>query len=257
MTQPKPIGVCIYCGRTDVELTDEHIMPYGLGNNTGDILHKASCNDCADATKLFEQRMLRENLQPVRTVLQIKSRSGTPVSIPQLVRYKDGREDIVEVPYEKFVGSVSLPVFTRPALFDMEYDKTYLDVTELRNIDLVPAKNINWYTKQGIDEIYNYFVKTNKGQSYAKFLYKVGLCIAVKVWGYDAVKDSAIPLIILGKNPHYAVWLGCDDSLPTPQPIEQTETYQYGVEVLGDGRKLISIQLFPELQNSPVYRIVF
>lgn len=256
MSNPTPLNVCIYCHRTDIKLTDEHIVPYGLGNNTGDILHKASCEDCADATKLFEQRMQRDNLQPIRTVLQIKSRSGTPLSIPQRVRFKDGREEMIEVPFSVFVGSVSLPVFTPPAIFSMEYDKTYLTTIELRNIDIVPKKNTSWYEKQGIDEIYNYFIKTNKGQPYAKFLYKIAYCVAVKTWGYSVVKGSAIPLIILGKNSHYAVWLGCDDNLPIPAPTEVTDYYWYGTTVLENGRRIVSIQLFPALGNTPIYRII-
>jgi hypothetical protein len=256
MSNPNPLNVCIYCGRNDVKLTDEHIVPYGLGNNTGDILHKASCEQCADATKLFEQRMQRDNLQPIRTVLQIKSRSGTPTTIPQRVRFKDGHEETIEVPFNVFVGSVSLPVFTRPAIFSMEYDKSYLTMAGMCNIDLVPNKNTFWYEKQDIDEIYNYFIKTNKGQVYAKFLYKIAYCVAVKTWGYDTVKGSAIPLIILGKNSHYAVWLGCDDSLPIPTQIEATDYYWYGATILESGRRLVSIQLFPSLINSPIYRVI-
>jgi hypothetical protein len=48
----KSVGVCIYCGASECELTDEHIIPFGLGG--ADILPKASCKDCARITGKFE-----------------------------------------------------------------------------------------------------------------------------------------------------------------------------------------------------------
>ena len=48
-------GSCIYCGAIDVELSDEHIVPYALGGSH--VLRKASYSRCADITKRFEQRV--------------------------------------------------------------------------------------------------------------------------------------------------------------------------------------------------------
>ncbi len=38
------VGSCIYCGSTD-NLSNEHIIPYGLGGNLE--LPKSSCSRCA------------------------------------------------------------------------------------------------------------------------------------------------------------------------------------------------------------------
>src|SRR5260370_3199283 len=51
-------GVCIYCGQTDVRLTDEHIVPLALGGHH--VILEASCDACADITKRFEQDVARE-----------------------------------------------------------------------------------------------------------------------------------------------------------------------------------------------------
>jgi hypothetical protein len=58
-------GVCIYCGRTDVRLTNEHLVPLSLGGQH--ILEGASCNDCADVTKKFERKAIApRRKQPVK-----------------------------------------------------------------------------------------------------------------------------------------------------------------------------------------------
>jgi HNH endonuclease len=51
-------GACIYCGRTATRLTDEHIVPYSLGGLH--VIRDASCDECSDITKKFEQRVARD-----------------------------------------------------------------------------------------------------------------------------------------------------------------------------------------------------
>lgn len=50
-------GACIYCGRSDITLTDEHIVPLSLGGQH--VIREASCLACADITKRFEQDVAR------------------------------------------------------------------------------------------------------------------------------------------------------------------------------------------------------
>src|SRR4051812_37896737 len=56
-TKYPPKKCCIYCGRGDIQLTDEHIVPFALGGSH--LLQKASCLVCADITKKFEQDVAR------------------------------------------------------------------------------------------------------------------------------------------------------------------------------------------------------
>ena len=55
-------GRCIYCGRADVRLTDEHFLPLSLGGQH--VIEKASCHSCADITKKFEQLVARYMRRP-------------------------------------------------------------------------------------------------------------------------------------------------------------------------------------------------
>lgn len=46
-------GECIYCRAKDVDLTDEHILPYFIGGTH--IIKDASCKRCAKITSKFER----------------------------------------------------------------------------------------------------------------------------------------------------------------------------------------------------------
>lgn len=50
-------GACIYCNRSGVRLTDEHILPLSLGGSH--VIEKASCDDCARITSRFEGEVAR------------------------------------------------------------------------------------------------------------------------------------------------------------------------------------------------------
>ena len=51
-------GACIYCHRSGVRLTDEHILPLSLGGSH--VIEKASCDDCAKITSKFEGKVARD-----------------------------------------------------------------------------------------------------------------------------------------------------------------------------------------------------
>lgn len=74
---PKPqktLGVCIYCGDTN-DLTDEHVVPFGLAKNSL-VLPKASCKACAALTSLVEMGFLREGLGILREKFGAPTRRG-------------------------------------------------------------------------------------------------------------------------------------------------------------------------------------
>src|ERR1035437_5629128 len=50
-----PVGVCIYCGAMVTRLSEEHIIPQGLGGTLK--LPAASCSVCADETHAYEGRV--------------------------------------------------------------------------------------------------------------------------------------------------------------------------------------------------------
>ena len=66
------VGQCIYCGKTDVTLQTEHIVPYGL-NGPWELLN-SSCQKCAAITSSFEKDVLRKSLIVPRATLSFPTR---------------------------------------------------------------------------------------------------------------------------------------------------------------------------------------
>jgi 5-methylcytosine-specific restriction endonuclease McrA len=55
-------GECIYCGALakDVELTDEHIIPFSLGGKA--VIREGSCRECARETAKLENEIAHKVL---------------------------------------------------------------------------------------------------------------------------------------------------------------------------------------------------
>lgn len=71
---PSP-GRCIYCmclPGSDADLTDEHIVPFGLGGRL--VLRKSSCRTCATLTSRDERFLLRSMLAEARSQLDLPTR---------------------------------------------------------------------------------------------------------------------------------------------------------------------------------------
>lgn len=68
------LGHCVYCGSTQ-ELSNEHIIPFGLLPKGGDwFLPKSSCKICAEVTAKFEQLVLQGAFGAIRYQMDLKSR---------------------------------------------------------------------------------------------------------------------------------------------------------------------------------------
>lgn len=92
---------CIYCGVDNFELTDEHIIPLGLGGNW--ILPKSSCRECATITGRVEQFCLRQMLGNIRLRLNFptRRRKDRPNELPVEFLRSDGTTGEVIVPVQE------------------------------------------------------------------------------------------------------------------------------------------------------------
>src|SRR5450759_2184663 len=88
-----PVGSCIYCAKPE-GLTDEHIVPLGLGGNF--ILPKASCKKCNAITSAFELKVLRGFMLDARTAGQFptRRRKQRPTTLPLRAKRGDRLESI-------------------------------------------------------------------------------------------------------------------------------------------------------------------
>ncbi|MDB5161197.1 MAG: hypothetical protein JWO96_577 [Candidatus Saccharibacteria bacterium] len=258
MSTAQSIGACIYCDKTDVNLTDEHITPYAFGNVTGDILHDASCTSCAAITSSFELTMLRENFLPIRSVLQMPSRSKKAYgSVKQTVQYKDGTTKEIDVPHDKYLGQFGLPIFQPPSYFNADFTKRLPVIDELQTFNIGNVANRKWYEDQGIEQQLVHHIKSNKGQAYVRFIMKIAYCAAVKFEGYEVVKDSPVRNLILGDDDHFAVYFGNLEDNQFTEPPQNNSVMRYAVASLDNSnKKLVAVQFFPFMEESPIYHTV-
>jgi len=131
MKSPKEVigsvGVCIYCGAAEGQLSDEHIVPLGLGGIW--VLRKASCPNCQNITSAIELDVLRYTLLQARAKLGLPSRHDRqmPGELPLIVAGK-GRQHTILVPVEKHPTILFLPRFKPPAYIDKRHYKAGIDV---------------------------------------------------------------------------------------------------------------------------------
>jgi hypothetical protein len=107
------VGRCIYCGSTSGELTEEHIIPYGLGGEL--VLADASCSKCATITSQFETEVMRYHLLDVRAYLNLRTRrkSKRPKEFP-INRGTEDAPDEINIPIARRPMLMSLPIWNGP-----------------------------------------------------------------------------------------------------------------------------------------------
>jgi len=111
------IGRCIYCGKTDQSLSDEHIVPYGLNGEW--ILGRASCKGCRQITSGFETDVQRNCLLETRAKLGLRTRGrhNRPKEFSLFVK-RDHQEEEIRVPIQEHLTLMMLPLFKLPAYLD-------------------------------------------------------------------------------------------------------------------------------------------
>lgn len=104
------LGECMYCRSKD-ELTDEHIIPYGLWGKM--VLPKSSCKACAAITSEFERRVLRGFMHEGRIVGNSPSRrkKRRPKTISKSIFDPGERLSVRPVPGGEAFSQITMPVF--------------------------------------------------------------------------------------------------------------------------------------------------
>ncbi len=256
MSEPPRIGACIYCGTIDKPLGTEHIIPYGWGlsNSEGDVLVEASCRDCEDMTKAFEQYVLRDLFGNIRKVIGLRSRSSTlPKTIDQLVRDKDGNESTIAVPVSEFADVMFMPVYAPPGICTGNSAVIDCEPHEMQLINVGESTSKDTYKSGNVDEVHAKMQFRDK--AFEKFLLKIAYCTAVKNFGYAAVKNSPVPKILLGFDKRYGTFLGCMEHTYLPKATDKGTWMQYGSYEVPNGI-VSAVKLFAVIDESPEYHVV-
>lgn len=115
MRRPSP-GRCIYCYRDDVELRDEHVIPFALGANSL-VLEKSCCAVCQAIIQPYEQEVLKKQLG------RFRAQVGAPTRTKQKDRETHVDFKVCEIDESGAVGRDlgvwSIPIHEAPLVLNL------------------------------------------------------------------------------------------------------------------------------------------
>ena len=200
------VGECIYCGEKKGNLSDEHIIPFGL--NGPFLLKNASCAACAKITSKFEMEVMRGALLKPRVGLDLPTRNKKK-RINQLefdVTINGQNETILLEPEENFSAMI-FPEYLPPAHLSGKPIEKGITIyaSQLVQVSGPPLKKLK--EKYGFDTL---SVTVTWGASaFPRLLAKIGYGFAVAKLGIENIDDIYIlPYIITDKFDGISEWVG-------------------------------------------------
>ena len=204
-TQAKKVypaaGRCIYCSGSK-DLTDEHVIPYGLGGRIE--LPRSSCRKCSEVTSAFEHTCLRTMYGPLRLLYELPSRRKK--ERPRLLRLKvkhfpAADWSYTDVEQEKYPFLVLFPYFSLPTELSDESEPESRGATTKRLWirGASPSFNFKELLERLTIELGVYEVMpeaTTRVREFCQMLAKIGHSFAVGELGLDAFRPFLLPHII-------------------------------------------------------------
>lgn len=248
----EPIGHCIYCGSTN-NLSDEHIVPYGLGGNL--ILPLSSCKNCSNITSKFELAVLRGSMQPARVYCEIQSRNKHE-SAPNkysLVVERNNEIETIEVPLNDYPILVTFPIFSVPGYLK--------DDKRTKGILLDGSATISFGTHP--EDVIKKFNATrlvikpagDKPTDFARMIAKIAFSMAVATGAFGCIdysKSFVLPAI-LGESDDIGHWVGT-----ITEPIRSAKYHTNRVIIYPDEEKGLligDVQIFSN-SETPRYGVI-
>jgi hypothetical protein len=205
-------GICIYCGRSGLVLTDEHVVPLSLGGQH--IINEASCLDCADITKKFEQDVARELWGDARISYDApsrrKKRRATHVILPD----PQNPQRRIKVPYSEYPAPLVFYKMHKagllqgvPALLDISGAWQFVTVSDHQ-------KNLDFEKKFGMPLTAKF---RHVPASFARLLAKTAYCNALCSLDPGDFRPICVPYI-LGRDDNLSYIVGSSFNIPEPTP---------------------------------------
>jgi len=261
---PSP-GECIYCGARgdDVELTDEHIIPFSLGGNV-EIL-RASCKACAAITSGLELHLGRKVLWDHRVHAKIPTRRSKerPDTLPTRVSVGFGEEQTLHLPIQDHPYFLPMPIWGLPGILTGSQPSAQFPQEMAHLFHHIPP-NIRETLKLTDGETAPIMVPEIKIDShkFARAMAKIAYCQAVIFYGLRGFRRLAITDLILGKHPLVPHFVGCETKEPPP-PTPGKGLHMVDLRSVFIGRMTLivgSVRLFAHSgtaeHGTPLYRVV-
>lgn len=240
-----PAGRCIYCGATNVTLSDEHIIPYSLGGQL--VLPQASCCKCANITSKFESSVARHAVIKLRVShnLPTRRRNARPKTFEVIV-------DPEAVNVRKSIETKSLPQFSWALpLFGPSGWENQREMGDLpRVVCVVNEMDGDLLLSHGGSNPVKYSLGSINFEAFGRTIAKIAHSFAYALLGPDGFKPCLGPLILNGSS-RYSFWIGSGTERSRSNDLYDiwlTEiTNIFGQKLLGVG-----VQLFCHL-GTPIY----
>ncbi|MEI2455972.1 hypothetical protein [Lysobacter firmicutimachus] len=251
-----PVGRCIYCDAVDEDLTDEHIVPFGLAGNSL-ILQKASCRQCAKITSQFELDCLRT------TWGLFRNQFGMPTGKPKNRR----GEAALEIgargaggTFEPTGRKLTAPVRSLPFV----YTTPLLDPPGIL-LGRPPCEEWSgqfWIYRDGIEALSQVRdlheglrVASINPLSFGRMLAKIAHSYAVAELG-PAAFSPLVRELILGSTSTMTHWVGAGTTDLVPSSATSLHEIRSGWGSIGDQSfAIVEIRLFAPL-GTPTYMVV-
>jgi hypothetical protein len=261
---PSP-GKCIYCGEVGAGRTDEHIIPFALGQNTT-VFEKACCKTCQKKIQPYEQRVLRTQLAVFRTRIGAPTRNKRDRPTHQTLKFVEVDDsgklvrDLVSRKYPIDETPLTFSVWELPPAAILTGDKnsqgawgqpwTYFH----KNV----AEKLN---RQIAEETGSKNVAVKIGEinrnDFLRFLMKTAHAYAVYELGLAAFRPLTTDMILARDN-ELERFIGCDH-LPSPYDGDNANMVEVALGTVEDGPALgctaVRIRLYPML-GTPAHIIV-
>lgn len=244
-----PVGYCIYCNSRD-DLSDEHIIPFGLLPKWGDwALPDASCGACRAITKKFEGSVQQATLGPLREKLGLKTRRPPKKKYRRTVHRVDGRTE------ERELSADELPAvcigFGWPAPGLLRGDLPN-DSLAGKILFRYPEGDLARHSPADTTAV-------QLGRAYpldfARMLAKIAHVCAVAEHGHKSF-TPLLPNLILGRDTNLASYLVGGDATAPPEDEQVLHSiYRQDCRVLSTHYLMMTIRLFA-FMGMPRYHVV-
>lgn len=253
-----PVDQCIYCGTCETQaqvntLTDEHIIPFGLGGNL--VLPKASCTKC--------QRLINKQIEtPIlhKEWVQFRDKHRFPTRRPQdrthrdstLATATDGSD--LKVPLLDYSTPVPLYLFSEPRVLSnkplptLDHHWTMAMLTDEKAEVDMQRKYPQWNRVHSI---------VARPHLFARMLAKIAHGYAIAEYGKSTLEafEPLLPNVIRGITGDWTQTVGGMREIPPPTPGgDHIINLNLKIDSLG-AYLLADVRLFSSI-SMPQYHVV-
>lgn len=242
-------GACIYCGKSNILLTDEHIVPFFIGGKN--IMRKASCVMCADITKKFEQDVARKLWGDARASYNAPTRRKKERVKSFVLKDPKGVSADLIVSAEHYPAPMAFYRMSTAGILcgaDPIIDLSLNWTIEM----IVDATRLKEFEAKHPDRLTSRF--TNEPKSFARMLTKIGHSQVMTALDHGDFTPICLPYI-LGKksNISYVVGGGSTNDPPQPESGYSLRT----VQISTNESTLIVVEVRLLANNdTPTYHVV-